>query len=100
MVKRRTFLVGAGVAAVAGGGLHWLTRGPDYDAVAAALRSQRPSASGAELAYLVHYATLAANSHNAQPWQFHRTSAGVVIMLCGGAAVLVAFQCPRGGRER
>lgn len=79
IMKRRTFLVGAGVAAAAGAGVHRLTRGPDYDSVAANLWSHRSSASGAECADLVHYATLAANSHNAQPWHFRQTPVGVVI---------------------
>jgi hypothetical protein len=79
IMKRRTFLVGAGVAAATGAGVHWLTRGPDYDSVAANLWSHRSSASGAGFADLVHYATLAANSHNAQPWHFRQTPVAVVI---------------------
>ncbi len=79
IMKRRTFLVGAGVAAAAGAGIHWLTRCPDDDAAAAKLWSQRASAGGAEFTDLVYYATLAANSHNAQPWHFQQTPVGVVI---------------------
>ena len=54
-----------------------LTRGPDHDAATAALWSARDPAT---FAGLVHAATLAANSHNAQAWRFRRTQAGVAIL--------------------
>ncbi len=53
-----------------------LTRGPDHDAATAALWSPRDAAT---LEGLVHYATLAANSHNAQAWRFRPTAEGVAI---------------------
>ncbi len=53
-----------------------LTRGPDHDAATAALWSPRDPATPDGL---VHYATLAANSHNAQAWRFRQTAEGVAI---------------------
>ncbi|WP_179213862.1 hypothetical protein [Rhizobium sullae] len=53
-----------------------LNRGPDYDAATAALWSHREPS---EFMGLVHYATLAANSHNAQAWRFRQTAEGVAI---------------------
>lgn len=41
--------------------------------------SHRASAGSAEFTDLVHYAILAANSHNAQPWHFQQKPVGVVI---------------------
>lgn len=89
-MKRRSFLVGAGVAAAAGAGVHWLARSRDYDAAATTLWSHRSSASGVEFADLVHYATLAANSHNAQPWHFRLTPGGVAISPDFGRSLPVA----------
>lgn len=66
-ISRRNLLIGGGAALLGGTGTAACSRGPDYGAVAEALWSQRPAG---ELAALVHYATLAANSHNAQPWRF------------------------------
>jgi nitroreductase len=76
-ISRRNLLVGGGAALLAGAGTPACSRGPDYDAVAEALWSQRP---GGELSALVHHATLAANSHNAQPWRFSATKDRVRIM--------------------
>lgn len=53
-----------------------LIRGPDHDAATADLWSPRDPAT---LHGLVHYATLAANSHNAQAWRFRATAEGVAI---------------------
>ncbi len=50
--------------------------GPDHAAAAAALWAPRDAGT---LAGLVHYATLAANSHNAQAWPFRPTAEGVAI---------------------
>lgn len=67
-----------GTAAVASaGGAYLLVGGPDHDAETAALWSAR-DVSGFE--GLVHYARLAANSHNAQAWTFRRTPDGVTIL--------------------
>lgn len=76
-VSRRTLLIGGGAALLAGTAGSACSRGPDYDAVAERLWSQRPSG---DLAALVHHATLAANSHNAQPWRFRPMADGVAIL--------------------
>lgn len=67
-MKRRNLLIGGGVIAAAGLGAYAATRGPSYEAASAAVWAER-SGQG-ELDYLVHHATLAANSHNTQPWLF------------------------------
>lgn len=54
-----------------------LASGPDYQEAAAALWSARDPAS---FEGLVHYASLAANSHNSQPWRFRKTTEGVTIL--------------------
>jgi nitroreductase len=77
IISRRMFLLGGGAAVVAGTGTWACSRGPDYDAIAEALWAQRPSG---ELESLVHYATLAANSHNAQPWRFRAAADSVTIL--------------------
>ena len=53
--------------------------GSPYDTLAAEIRAPRTPKGDDDLAYLVHYATLAANSHNTQPWQFSRTGNTVII---------------------
>lgn len=81
MVTRRKLVLGTGAAAIAGGvGYHMLTRaGPAYrDAVLETWVARSPSEIG-EFNYLVHYARLAANSHNTQPWLFSKTADTVVI---------------------
>ncbi len=83
MIRRRTFLVGGGVAALAGGGLLYGVRRymgsmADYNAAVAQTRSalsQRPEARD-----LIRYATLAANSHNSQPWRFTVTRSGIDVL--------------------
>ena len=52
-------------------------RGPDHGTATAALWSPRDPAT---IEGLVHYATLAANSHNAQAWRFRETPQGVAIL--------------------
>jgi hypothetical protein len=89
MIKRRTFIVGAGLAAV-GAAAHLLTRGSDYRAAADALWSHRPFAEGPDLVCLVHCATLAANSHNAQPWRFRATPEGISLRPDPGRMLPVA----------
>ncbi|MFN7177487.1 MAG: Tat pathway signal protein, partial [Thermaurantiacus sp.] len=79
-------LTGGAFALVAGGG-YVLTRGPDHDAATAALWSARDVTT---FEGLVHYATLAANSHNAQGWRFRRTAVGVAILPDMSRALPVA----------
>lgn len=83
MVDRRTLLIGGGVVAVAGVGAAFSTlRGmggmADYDAAVARMR--RVIAQQPEARDLIRYATLAANSHNSQPWRFEVKSTGIDIL--------------------
>lgn len=64
-----------------------LTRGPDYAAAADSLWLPRDPAT---FEGLVHYATLAANSHNAQAWRFRQTTEGVAILPDMNRALPVA----------
>jgi hypothetical protein len=76
MPSRRTLLLGGGALVLAAAGGYVLTRGPDHAAATSALWSPRDPA---HFEGLVHYATLAANSHNAQAWRFRATPEGVAI---------------------
>ena len=81
MISRRALVMASsGGAALAGAGwLSWAGGQSTYaDAVQEVWRHRSPEADGL-LTYLVHYATLAANSHNTQPWRFAR--AGNLITL-------------------
>jgi hypothetical protein len=74
-MKRRHVLLGgaaatAGVAGLAAFGAH---NGPDYGAAASAVWDRSPASDPGEFEFLVHHATLAANSHNTQPWLFSGT---------------------------
>lgn len=64
-----------------------LNRGPDHVAATTALWAARDPAT---LEGLVHYATLAANSHNAQAWRFRPTAEGVTILPDMSRALPVA----------
>ncbi|MFM8747663.1 MAG: Acg family FMN-binding oxidoreductase [Aestuariivirga sp.] len=77
MPSRRKLLVAGGTLAAAGAAAYMLTRGPGYDAATATLWSPRDAAT---FDGLVHYASLAANSHNAQAWRFAPTGGGVAIL--------------------
>jgi nitroreductase len=86
-MNRRTFLAGTGLvaaAAIAGGAgfMVWGNQGKAaWQAAAEAIR--RPLAAGATgraaREELVRFATLAANSHNTQPWRFALADDGIVI---------------------
>jgi nitroreductase len=76
MLNRRSLLLTGGALALAAGGGYLLARGPDHDSATTALWSPRDPAM---FDGLVHYATLAANSHNAQAWRFRQTAHGVAI---------------------
>jgi hypothetical protein len=69
-MNRRHLLLGGGAAAVVGLGAYAATRGPSYDAAANAVWGRKTPQELSRLHYLVHHATLAANSHNTQPWLF------------------------------
>jgi len=79
MLTRRTVLAGAGAAAVAGAGAYVLARGPSYDDMAQSIWVSPEANGDPDLHYLVHHATLAANSHNTQPWLFSRSGDQVTI---------------------
>jgi hypothetical protein len=71
-MNRRSVIVGAGGALLAAGmaGAAWQSsvgRMADYDAAAARLRA---GPVGPDLRAVIRNASLAANSHNTQPWQF------------------------------
>lgn len=73
MADRRTFLLGGGVAALAGAGavysgLRQMGSMEEYNASVAQTRAILKAEP--ETRDLLRYATLAANSHNTQPWQF------------------------------
>jgi nitroreductase len=72
-MNRRQVLIGGGViagAAVVGIGAEAIGMGgmEEYDAAAAGMRRAVPANAGVN--DLIRLATLAANSHNTQPWQF------------------------------
>lgn len=52
----------------------------DYDSAAARLRRPLDDATADPIHELIRYATLAANSHNAQPWRFVRSADGLDIV--------------------
>ena len=70
MNRRHLLLGGGAVAAAAGLGAYAVTRGPSYDTAANAVWARKSPQELSQMHYLVHHATLAANSHNTQPWQF------------------------------
>ncbi len=82
MPSRRTLLFGGGIVALGGAGatyagLRGMGSMAEYDASVAATRAvlnDRP-----ETADLVRYATLAANSHNTQPWRFRASQRAIAI---------------------
>ena len=72
-MNRRQLLIGGGAAAAIGAGAVYggkvrMGSSSDYDAAVAAVRGPLPDP--AQTLDLVRYATLAANSHNTQPWLF------------------------------
>lgn len=87
MLSRRSVLLTGGALALAAGGGYALSRGPDHDAATTALWSPREAET---FEGLVHYATLAANSHNAQAWRFRRNADGVAILPDMSRALPVA----------
>ena len=83
LVNRRGFIVGAsgGALMMAGGAVAWMsTVGSmvDYEAYANGLRAGLTMP--ADIRGLLRYATLAANSHNTQPWRF-RVGEGTIDVL-------------------
>ncbi len=72
MMNRRNMVLASGAAALAAGAAWYgaAGRAPSYEDVVQEVWRHRTVDEAGELAYLVHYATLAANSHNTQPWRF------------------------------
>ncbi|MEM1198128.1 MAG: Tat pathway signal protein [Pseudomonadota bacterium] len=85
MISRRTLLMATGAGALAGAGwLIWTAQRPTYDEVVREVWRHRSPDQGGLMSYLVHYATLAANSHNTQPWRF--AESGNLITLSANMA--------------
>lgn len=79
LITRRNLVIGAAAAAVAGGAIYAGTRGSSYDAAVQSAWRARSFGDDLDLRYLVHYAVLAANSHNTQPWRFSGSNRNVNI---------------------
>nr|WP_027058723.1 nitroreductase family protein [Mesorhizobium loti] len=82
-MNRRQYLVGGGALMAAGVGatcLGFRNMGSmaEYNASVTATRSALEQAPGTS--DLIRYATLAANSHNTQPWQFKISDVGIEIL--------------------
>lgn len=81
MVQRRDILIGIGAVALAGAGWAAVRRMgsmEDYTAAMAAMRAPLPARP--EVSDLIRFATLAANSHNTQPWAFRVAGNAVEIL--------------------
>ncbi len=82
-MPRRGLLVGGGLTLAGLGGAGWLSwrqMGSAGDVAEMAVR-QRVLLPGTPLARdLIRYATLAANGHNTQAWQFRETAVGIDIL--------------------
>jgi len=79
MTTRRNIILGAGATALAGTAFYAVGRSPSYDEAEQILWNAKSPADNSELNYLVHYATLAANSHNTQPWRFGQSGNRIFI---------------------
>ena len=82
-MERRSVLIGAGSAAVAVGGtaVAWrLAAGSPSAYAQYADRLREPLPERAEIEDLIRYATLAANSHNTQPWRFIASADAIDIL--------------------
>lgn len=83
MITRRTILLGSGVTAAVGagavyGGLRALGSMDEYNAAIAESRAVLTQVP--ETLDFIRYATLAANSHNTQPWKFKLTDRAIEIL--------------------
>jgi Nitroreductase family len=79
ITRRQALAAGAGAIAVGFGGYWAVNRGPSYDEAVKFSWVKKTPKSDADFGYLVHYATLAANSHNTQPWLFRKIAERVAI---------------------
>lgn len=79
MTRRKALATGAGAIAAGVGG-HWIMNaGTSYDDAMRSTWTPHTAKADTDLDYLIHYATLVANNHNAQPWLFDRTAGRVTI---------------------
>lgn len=83
MLKRRNILLGGGLFALAGGGaayagIRQMGSMEEYKYAVATTRAAMDTTP--EAAGIIRYATLAANSHNTQPWRFRINAAGIDIL--------------------
>ncbi len=56
-----------------------MSGGPSYDDAVNSVWRRQPAPADADFDFLVRHATLAANSHNTQPWLFGKSATGVTI---------------------
>lgn len=78
---RRQLLIGAGALTLAGAGVLSVSRMgsmEDYDGYTTRLRM--PISGDPAIADIIRYATLAANSHNTQPWRFRVEESAIDIL--------------------
>jgi hypothetical protein len=79
MVTRRTIIQGLAVSAVAAPTLSACGNAPDYQSLADTIRDPGAQPFAPDFLELVRFATLAANSHNTQPWLFSGDTNSVTI---------------------
>lgn len=80
MMTRRHVLCGVGAVAATSAAACTAAEDPSYEAVLRSVWSPQASKADPDLGYLVHYAVLAANSHDTQPWLFGRFGDRVAVM--------------------
>ncbi len=83
MLKRRNLLIAGGATLIAGAGaagfgLRQIGSMADYTAAVTALR--RPLPANPEARDLIRFATLAANSHNTQAWDFRAAGNSITLL--------------------
>ena len=79
ITRRKALAVGTGAVALGVGGYWILNGGPSYDDAVQSTWVKQTAKANADFDYLVHHATLAANSHNTQPWLFSKMAERVTI---------------------
>lgn len=79
ITRRKAITIGAAAAVVGTGGYLAMADGPSYESAVASVWQKKNAGAAGDLEYLAHYATLAANSHNTQPWLFRRNGSSIVI---------------------
>ncbi len=83
MVSRRTVLLGGGVAALAGAGAIYggfRNMGSMEEFTASVAQSRAALAAAPATRDMIRQATLAANSHNTQPWRFRVRESGIDVL--------------------